>query len=144
MVEGCFHEWLMDGTVKKFRAFPILFVYLIWCVHNFSTFQYKLIPSAIVTNLVIKATLEFQTCAKKKKTRLMEMSNLRYKIPWGYFNGESKGPHNLCGARVVLFFSKRMCFSFMFVAGRGYNNRVELYALWILLRSYHRHVYDKI
>jgi ribonuclease HI len=51
----------------------------------------------------------------------------------GLFHGACQG-FQVCGASAILFLNNSHYFTLKFGAGQGTNNRVEFYALWILLK----------
>jgi len=64
----------------------------------------------------------------------MQLPSIDCEVPWGYFDGASQGGSATRGDGAVPFMDSSFYFHLKYAAGEGTNNRVELYALWILLK----------
>jgi ribonuclease HI len=54
-------------------------------------------------------------------------------MPWGFFDGASKGHPPIYRAGKLLYLSKSHYYTIIYVMGTRSNNKVELVALWDLL-----------
>ena len=81
----------------------------------------------------------------EKKSIIVVMPSLDLGIPWGFFNGGSKGYLTLGGAGTILFLSPSHYFHLKYDMGWGSNNKVEFFTLCLLNMSTkqkgHRKIY---
>ena len=53
---------------------------------------------------------------------------------WGLFDGACQGTLGLCGTKETLFINNHHSFTLKYGVGIDTNNRVEFFALWILIK----------
>ena len=68
------------------------------------------------------------------KRRLITAPNINKDIPWAFFNGASHGMLPLGGAGAVIFIFAEKKLRIKYAIGQATNNKVELAALWAVLR----------
>ena len=79
--------------------------------------------------------MEHQTEKKNQKPkRVLKPPSLDKNIPWVYFDGASQGELPLRGSGGVLFLNEPTKTKITFSPGLGTNNKVELSALWSVLK----------
>lgn len=75
-----------------------------------------------------------QTGEESRKATTLGRTSIEKAFPWAFFNGVSQGEPPLVGSGGVIFLSKESKIEIRFARGQCSNNKVELVALWVVLK----------
>ena len=96
-------------------------------------FQDLILTPAQVAHRIILEMDTNKIIPKMQFDRILLMSGIDNEKPWGFFNSASNGVPGICDVGSILLLRFKSLFSFRVRFWK--DNRVELYALWVLLKA---------
>lgn len=125
--------WRHDAGVRCYCTFLALFVFNIWEARNKANFQNKWVPPNITT-LLLQKVQEHKTVPKPSKHRVIIILEIDKRFTQAYFDEASQGDPPLGGVGGILHLSETIKLCIKYAPGQASNSRVELEALWAVLK----------